>query len=103
MALGHRVDLGEKIGFEPSDWVQAGEDFAQRRAESGAMSSPKRILKLLRLRPLPKNPDIMAWVALPTPLALRSSPSLVLNNLSSHGTELVREFGGLSLHAAPLT
>ena len=24
----------------------------------------------------------------------------VLNNLSSHGTELVREFGGLSLHAA---
>ena len=50
-----------------------------------------------------RRPDIMAWVALPTPLALRSSPSLVLNNLSSHGTELVREFGGLSLHAAPLT
>ena len=34
----------------------------------------------------------MAWVANSTPLALRSSPSLVLNNLSSHGTELVRRF-----------
>ena len=41
--LGHRVDLGEKLCFEPSDWVQAGEEFAQRRAERIGISQPKRI------------------------------------------------------------